>query len=221
MPDPMTTAPTDQMGDDNEGGLMAKASEIVAGLGIMVDAAACENPEDWIKHLITAANTHKTTKDMAKAEAEPNLTNEPEGESMPEPQMVAMSLRMQKLEAELAKTRASELLGDINYIQKTMPFVLSKEEADNYRKAITTKQLSLVDDAAVELNEIKAQIGALKKAAVAYAKKGGLQDVQVALSLNSAPVNPPDGMWEETEEQKAEGQKKATALMKELAGLAG
>lgn len=64
--------PTETVADDSPDEMLAKASEAAKVLGIVVEES--KNAKDWIAHFVTAALTHKATKDKENgAEEEPKV----------------------------------------------------------------------------------------------------------------------------------------------------
>lgn len=188
-------APPPKKGGDDESALLAEASAAAAEHGLMVpdDAADCE---EWVQHFITAAKTHGATKDKVKSEDEETTPEDDMAGAAPEPQMVAMSLRVQKLEAELGARKAADVLGDIKFIRETTPWALPEKEANAYRDRVQTKQLSLVNDETAMSLDL-ARIDALKRAAEGYARKAGLLTQQTQMSAAPEAVPHPAGSWDE------------------------
>lgn len=167
-----------------------EAAADLAELGVIVDPS--KNASDFLEHLCTALKTHKATKAVHENGGEPPPDGDGAMQPTQEPQMVAMSHKLtaakkevQRLSALVASARERDLLADVQELQDVGE--LTEEDADQFRKTISTKRLSLAGAPDADLQKIEAVIGFQKKSAV---RRGLTTDRTAGLQLSQAVPAP-------------------------------
>lgn len=164
-------APVESAGEDKKtaSDLIKEACEELKELGVIVPDEG-DDPEEFLKHLVTAMKTHKATKDAeggAAGEQESGIADVPI-EEQPTAAGVAMSARLSAIEADnarITRSYAAEkfagLKGKINGLVRTGR--AAPAQAKKWLDVVEPKRLSLVSGQDVAVEKVLAQVEMAKE----------------------------------------------------------
>ena len=187
----------DEIGDEDESGeetetpaveetdepdFLAKASEAAKELGIVVDAG--QSPKDWIKHFVTAALTHKATKDKESGAGEEPPVDD--SMAMQETPQVGVAMSAANLAKELSDTKLALRKREIAALVKRGKATPAQGKA--WIDVLEPKRLSLASSyPESDVAKALAQIDMAKSIPAGTFMADG--DVQLSAAQ---PVKPPD-----------------------------